>query len=199
MAMAILALFASSSIAAQLPLDILDGTARDVHVQVEGSGDLSIVGQSFGPEFPATYSASGNIGTLVISAETHELMLAGSFPPIPGTFTPIIIEFDLTTFEATSQPASGAMGSGQIGESFTQHALDSLATGGFIGPDLPPLFCTSQAYVDYACTIAPAFCGQTCTLVPGEPYDPATGLVNLVGIETQYGCDGASLCFGPFD
>jgi len=199
-AIAIVWSFAPQFVFAQSPppLDILDGTLRNVLVQLEGSADPSIVGQDFGAEFPATYSASENIGTLVISAATHELMLAGGYPPVPGSFTPITIQFDLTTFEATSQPASGAMGSGQIGGAFTQQALDTLTVGGFAGPDLPPLFCTSQAQLDDACLIVPLFCGQVCTIVPGAPYDPATGLMNLVGVLTESGCDG-SLCSGPFD
>ncbi len=83
-AIAILALIFASPIVGQVPLDVLDATPRDVLVQVEGSADQSIVGQAFGVEHPATYSASGNIGTLMISAETHEQMLAGGFPSPPS-------------------------------------------------------------------------------------------------------------------
>ena len=90
------------------------------------------------------------------------------------------------------------MGAGPTGEAFTQKELDTAALSGFMGPDTPPLFCTSQAQVDGLCMFEPSLCGQTCTIVPGYPYDPATGLVNMIGIETVYGCDG-SICFGPFD
>jgi len=181
------------------PLDLLDPAPRDVLVHVESSADPAAVSQSFGPGLPATYSANGNVGTLVIPVESHEQMFDGSaLPVIPNTFTEIVIEFDLTTFEAVSQPASGAYGSGQIGGSFTQRVLDTAADGGFMGPDVPALFCTSQAQVDSACMSAPSFCGQTCTLVPGAAYDPITGLLNLIGIETESGCDGA-ICSGPFD
>src|SRR5690606_18567928 len=114
------------------------------------SVDLAVVGASFGPAFPATYSASGNIGTLVISAETHEQMRAGALDPVPSTFTPIVIQFDLTTLSATSLPASGALASGPISTSFTQGALDTSGVAGFVGPDVAPFFCTSQAEVDAA-------------------------------------------------
>ena len=191
--------FAANAAAGSIPLDLLDPTPRDVLVQVENSLDLAVVGQSFGDAFPATYSASGNIGTLVISAETHELMNEGFLaPPVAGSFTPIVIEFDLNTFEAMSQPASGAFSGGPISSSFTQQSLDTLGVAGFVGPGFAPLFCTSQQEVDDACLIAPVFCGLVCTIVPGLPYDPMTGLVNLVGRQTEAGCDGA-VCSGPFD
>jgi hypothetical protein len=180
------------------PFDLFNPVARDVLVYLETSSDLAIVGQTFGPGLPATYSASGNIGTLVIPPESHELMAADLFTPVPGSYTPVIVEFDLTTFEATTQPASGANASGPISEGFSQRALDTTALGGFIGPTAPPLFCTSQSQVDTLCSLVPSLCGQTCTIVPGNAYDPVTGLVNLIGIESVSGCDG-SICSGPFD
>jgi hypothetical protein len=179
------------------PLDVFDPTPRNVFVQIEGSSSLGTVGQTFGPAVPATWSASGNTGTLTISAATHEQMRGGG-QGVPGSFTPIVFQIDLTTLQATSQPASGALVSGQTSFSFTQQALGTTTTAGYMGPSVPPLFCTSQADVDQACMFIPMFCGQTCTLVPGNVYDPGTGKVNLVGRETQYGCDG-SFCQGPFD
>ena len=180
------------------PLDVLDPSPRSVLVQVENSSNLATVGQSFGPAFPATWSVSGNTGTLTISAATHEQMRSGGLDPVPGTFTPILIEIDLTSLEASSPIASGALASGGISFSFVQQALGSTTTGGFAGPSVPPLFCSSQAQIDQICQSVPSFCGQTCTLVPGSAYDPVSGRVNLVGRETQSGCDG-SLCQGPFD
>jgi hypothetical protein len=184
------------------PLDTSDSTLRNVFVQVETSSNLGTVGQTFGPAYPATWSASGNTGTLTISAATHEEMrTAGtSFTPVPSSFTPIVVALDLTTLEATSQVASGAMTSGQLGFAFTQQVLGTTATAGYAsGGNAPaPLFCTSQAQVDQWCQIVPQLCGMTCNLVPGDAYDPVTGEVNLVGRETQQGCDGG-VCQGPFD
>ena len=84
---------------AAVPLRILDTTSRAVFVEIESSSNIDTVGQSFGgPVYPASYSATGGIGTLVISAATHEAMYAGNFPaPVPGSFTPIVIEIDLAT------------------------------------------------------------------------------------------------------
>jgi hypothetical protein len=197
---AALALLLSSPAHAQggAPLDISDPTPRNVFVQVESSSSLGTVGQTFGPAFPATWSASGNTGTLTISVETHEQMRAGDWQPIPDTFDPIVFQIDLTTLEATSQPASGAIQSGQLGLGFTQQVLSTTGTAGYAGPSVPPLFCTSQAEIDMFCMFVPSFCGQTCTIVPGNEYDPDTGEINLVGRETQSGCDGG-VCQGPFD
>ena len=169
---------------AQTPLDVFDPTPRDVLVQANVS-------------FIATYSASGNTGTLVIPVAAHEQMRSGFLDPVPTTFTPITIDIDLTTFEATSSPASGAMSSGPISLSFATGVLDTTALAGFMGPSVPPLFCTSQAEVDAFCMVVPLFCGQVCTIVPGVNYNGSTGEVQLVGSESQQGCDGA-VCSGPF-
>lgn len=198
-AVSISALLVALPVAGQGPLDLLNGTARNVQVQIEASGDPAIVGQDFGPAIQAVYSASGNIGTLTISAEAHEQIYANAFPPpVPGSFTDIIIEFDLTTFEATSQPASGAFAGGQLSSSFTQNALSTAAPAGFLGPNLPSLFCTSQMQVDTLCMSVPIVCGEICTTVAGSQYDPGTGLVNLVGSQAESGCDGG-ICTGPVD
>lgn len=196
---ALAALLGALPATAQAPLDVLDPTPRDVLLQFEISANLATVGQTFGPTFPATYSVSGNTGTLVISTATHELIRSGGgWSPVPGSFTPIVFAIDLTTLEATSQPAGGQIESGPVTLAFTQNVLDTTALGGFMGPDVPSFFCTSQQEVDDACLLVPIFCGQVCTIVPGSPYDPATGRVNLIGSETQTGCDGA-VCSGPFD
>lgn len=183
---------------ASVPLRILDTPARAVFVEIENSSNIDTLGQSYGPVFPATYSASGGVGTLVISAATHEAMYSGDFPaPVPGSFTPIVIEIDLATRHATSQVASGAFASGPLTGSFTQGVLQSNAVLGVIVSGVPPFTCASQAQVDFLCTIAPQFCGKTCSLVSGSAYDPATGKVNLVGSRTESGCDGG-VCQGPF-
>ena len=183
---------------ASIPLRILDTPARAVFVEIESSSDIDAVGQSYGPVFPATYSATGSVGTLVISAATHEAMYAGYIPaPVSGSFTPIVIEIDLATRHATSQVASGGFASGQLTGGFSQGVLQSNAVLGVIVSGVPPFTCTSQAQVDFLCTIAPQFCGKTCSFVSGSAYDPATGKVNLVGSRTESGCDGG-VCQGPF-
>lgn len=183
-----------------LPVDVLDPRPREVLVQLEESSDLAVVGQVFGPPFPAAYAVNGNTGTVTISVETHETMRSGllGMLPVPGSFTPIVIEIDLTTLEATSPPASGALENPPLSFDFTQNTLDTTATLGFVGPNTAPVACTSQQQIDDVCALFGIFCGKVCTLVPGSGYDPVRGELNLVGSETQVGCDGAP-CDPPID
>ena len=169
-------------------------------VQVESSSDLAVVGQSFGPAFPASWSVSGNTGTLTISAATHEQMRAEAADslPVPGTFTPIVIQIDLTSLEATSQVASGQLVSGpsraRLHAAGARHHGDGRVRGTERAAALLHLAAADRP----ALPVHSGFCGQTCTLVPGSAYDPASGEINLVGRETQSGCDG-TVCQGPFD
>jgi hypothetical protein len=158
------------------PLDLNDPTPRAVLVEVENSPGSATVGQSFqAPPQPASYSASGGIGTLVIPVESHQaLRLSPGLPPVPGSFTPLVIAIDLATGAATSQPASGAQACCGLTFSFTMNALSTSGLAGFTNSGL---FCTA---------------GPGCTLVPGASYDPLTGKLNLVGSQTQEGCDGPS-------
>jgi hypothetical protein len=183
--------------AASEPLDLNDPTPRSVLFQVESSTNPATVGQSYGPSLPATYSASGGTGTLVIPVESHEA-LRGGLTPVPGTFTPIVIQIDLATLAATSQPAGGQASDGQLSFSFSLRALTTNGTVGFVGPNFtPPLVCTSQQQIDEFCQFFPPICGKTCIQVAGSPFDPGSGKVNLVGGEDQSGCDG-TVCQGPF-
>lgn len=194
-----LLLVPSSEARSRTPLDVFDPTSRSVEFAVEISPEPNVVGQTFGPARSASWSSDGSTGTLIIAAATHEeLRTGGGWTAVPGSFEPIVIEIDLATLEATSLPASGAIQSGNLSSSFTQNALDSTAVVGYIGPDVEPFICTSQAEVDALCAVAPEFCGQACIPVAGSAYDPDSGLVNLVGSETRTDCDGGQ-CFGPYD
>lgn len=190
-----LGLLPSAARAQGTPLDVTNPTSRAVFVQLENSANRAIVGQSFGPPFSASWSVSGNTGTVTISAETFEEMLDIGMPPVPESFTPLVIEIDRTSLQATSQVANAGYDNGAAWLTIELQALDTTATGGFVGPTAPPLFCQSQLQVDQACQFFPVFCGQTCNLVPGSPYDPASGRVNLIGVEIRDGCDG-SFCPG---
>lgn len=196
-----LALLCASAANAQggAPLDVTDPMTRVVFVEFENSSNLGVVGQSFGPPFPATWSVTGNTGIVALSAETHEESYGTMpWPPVPNGFTSFLIHIDLTTLEATSLPATAAWDSGSTSLRWDYHPLDTTATGGFIGPNIGPLFCTSQQQAEDFCQVLPfpPPCLLTCTLVPGSPYDPVTGRVNLIGIREESGCDGP--CSGPF-
>src|SRR5262245_25022943 len=97
--------------------------------------------------------------------------------------------------EGGGPTTSGQLANPPLAMSFVTSPLATTATGGFISTT--ELFCSSQAQVDALCPIVPFLCGQTCVLVPGAPYDPATGKLHLVGPEQVQGCDGG-VCSGPF-
>jgi hypothetical protein len=196
---------ASASLAT-VPLDLQDPSPRPVLVEWENSTDPSAVGVTYAPPVGASYSASGNVGTLVIPIESHETIrtvVGGEAEP--GTFSSVTIEIDLTTFEVTSQTANGtvpiAVGS-TYGYSFTQNPLTSNGTAGFAyvpGPGIGlPQFCASQAEVDAQCPTNPAYCGVTCNVVAGAAYEASSGEVNMVGTDDQLHCAGACIPFLTF-
>ncbi len=67
---------------------------------------------------------------------------------------------------------------------------------GIVSPisDYYNYYCPDQAWVDEQCLDNSFYCGKTCTPILGLPYDPHTGLVNLVGSETRMTC--ARCCCG---
>jgi hypothetical protein len=180
------------------PLDPFDATPRPIRVELETSTNLDVVGATFGAPVDASYAVSGGIGTITIPIASHEQMRDnGGLPPVPGTYTPLVIHIDLSDLSASSESASGTVGVGSLFQSFLMHPLGSDTLAGHFSNQNTPLFCTSQADVDAACQQTPSLCGQTCVIVPGAAYDPVTGKLNMVGAETISGCDG-SLCIGPF-
>ncbi len=192
---------ASASLAT-IPLDVQDPTPRTILVERENSTDRSVVGVSYGPPVEASYSASGNVGTLVMPIASHETMRSdGGLVPDPGTFSTLTIEIDLTTLEVTSQTATGTLligGTPGYGYAFTQNPLTSNGTVGYITGNMffvSPFICTSQAEVDALCVNNPALRGETCEFVAGAGYDAASGKVNLVGDEEQIVCPGG--CLAP--
>lgn len=115
------------------PLDVSDPTPRPIHVAFEDSVDPGVVGASFGPELAAFYSEQAGIGTISIPVSSHEAARSGGSTAVPGSFTPVVIEVDLGSLEATSQPASGAVELFPgTGFSFTQHALGTTTVAGYV-------------------------------------------------------------------
>ena len=158
-------------------LNLLDPSTREVFVELEISSDLSVVGQSYGPPVSALYSASGGIGTLVIPVESHQELI-----PFPGELQPVVIEIDLVDFSAVSSTSG-------LDPVLLAAFSEDLGTGtlaGYALVELQPVFCTSQQEIDDECLINPLYCGATCVLVPGAPYDPNTGKINMVGAETIF-------------
>jgi len=191
---------ALASLAGAAPLNIGDPAPRSVRLHFETSSDPATIGESFDSGWLATWSVVGNVGRVELSVETHEQARETqeglNMAAVPGSFAAFVVEIDLTTLEATTLGTTGILTNGTQSFGFTTHILDTTATGGIIGPDTPPLFCSSQQEVDDLCVFVPILCGQICTLVPGAAYDLTSGELNLIGSEEQSGCDGA-VCFDP--
>jgi hypothetical protein len=162
------------------PLDVSDPTPRTIQIEFEISVNPATAGQTWSAPFEATYSATGNTGTVVVSASeyasaiaTHDLDYFGvlmSWSLVPGSATAFRLDIDLSTLEATAQTASyevlltGLPVPDQFGT--VTRELSTTATAGFAFlPQFPgfPFFCTP------------------CIPVPGGPYNPATGTLNAVG------------------
>lgn len=168
------------------PLDLANPTPRAILVEFEISSNPSTIGQVYSQPYAATYSATGNTGTVVISAPVYETAiqtndldyfnsaLFGTL--VPGTSTEFRLEIDLTTGFATAQTlsyqATVQVPSTQTGTLTRQ--LSTSATAGYAFLPSPPGF--------------PFFC-TPCTPVLGAAYAPATGKLNAVGSDRFLSAD----------
>ncbi len=186
---------------AQEPLDLSNQTARTVWVHFEESSDPTVIGQTFGPPFPATYWVEGNTGKLQVASTWHrQLRMGGYTSDYSVSASALQFEIDLTTLEASSRLATARLvimrGAGIFyTTAMTQSALGTNTPAGLISGSHTTRFCPDQAYVDQLCSEDSDYCGETCTPISGLPYDPDTGLVNLVGSERNQTCDRC--CCGP--
>lgn len=155
---------ATSSSFAQTPLDVFDPTPRTILVRMEQTPDPAILGITYSDAVEAAYSVSGNIGTIEIAPEAYFQMRLDEYmqyaPGAWGTGSSLIIEIDLMTLEATSQAAN-------------------FSYFWFVGAGI-----MNEAYFaqDVLATDVSA------PVYPGHLYDPGTGRINLVGIETSQFC-----------
>jgi hypothetical protein len=188
-AVLVLLLLASSSALAQQPLDLANSAARPVLVEIETSAALDVVGVQFSDPLPASFSVVANVGRVVIDSATYEAFLLEGTSGAQITASDFVVEIDLATLETVNNPASsGTVILAHAGYAFTR-TLDTQRVAGFAnGGPAGPLHCSSQQEIDDLCLIVPDYCGVLCVIVPGAPYDSATGKVNLVGFENQDGC-----------
>jgi hypothetical protein len=177
----------SAQHAQAVPLDLLDVAPRTIVAEF-----------TYGGPQAAQYSVTGGVGEVHLSPESHQQVRPSFIEPVPESFTPLVLHIDLADGSATSELATGGYASPPLSETFVQGPLSTDAVAGFVsGNSLPPLFCTSQQQVNEWCLLVPLFCGAVCNPVAGSAYDPATGVLELVGPEERVGCDGA-VCAGPF-
>lgn len=169
------------------PVDLADPTPRAIQVEFEVSDDPAVVGQTWSAPFEATYSAAGNVGTVVIPApvytaaiRTHDLDyydLLFAWSLVLGSASSFRLDIDLTTLEATAQTAGYqiAIDNPSIppqNGTLTRDLATTTTAGYTLHPSFGdfPLFCDSDEIVP-------------CLFVPGAPYDPATGELNAVGLD----------------
>ena len=174
------------------PLNLADPTPRTIQVEFEISVDPGTVGQTYSESFVGTYSATGNTGTVVISSavyeaaiETHDLDYFDTIMTwslINGSASDFTLEIDLTTMEATAQPLS-----------YQVLITDPVPTpqNGTVTRDLSTTGSAGFAFLPQFPGF-PFFC-DTCTLVPGAPYDPVTGKINSLGSDDLVAPDIPSL------
>ncbi len=174
------------AVAGAQPLDLADPTSRAIQVEFEISADPATVGQTYSTSFDATYSATGNIGTVVISGAEYEsaiqafdldyfdFILTGTV--VSASASDFVLEIDLTTLEGTALPFSYQISITspvqQIGT--VTRNLSTIALAGFaFVPEIPGF---------------PVFC-DFCLIVDGAPYDPTTGKINAVGSDQIVSAD----------
>jgi hypothetical protein len=164
--------------AAAQPLNLADPTPRTIQVQFETSLAPGTIGQTYSAPYAAQYSATGNVGTVVIpravyeaAIQTHGLdyfdsMMTWSL--ISGSAADFILDIDLTTLQASAHTlvyhVSITIPVQQDGT--VTRNLGTTTTAGYTYLPQYPGF--------------PFFCA-TCVLVPGAAYDPVTGKLNAVG------------------
>jgi hypothetical protein len=171
--------WALPALAAAEPLDVSDPTPRAIQIEFEISQSPTVIGQTWSAPFSATYSASGNTGTVVVSAAEYAAAIATKnldyfevitdWSLVPGTATAFQVDIDLTTLEATAQTASYEV-SLDISPAQNGDVTRMLSTTGLAGFGVHPSF-----------PGFPFFCTASCLIVPGAPYDPLTGRLNAVG------------------
>lgn len=162
------------------PLDLNNPTPRTIRVEFEISWNPQTIGQVYSTPVPATYSVTGNTGTVVIAAadhaaaiQTHDLDYFGylmTWSLVGGSATPFTLHIDRTTLQGTAEPSSYGISITsplqQLGD--VDRVLSTTATAGFSLLPQYPMF-------PFSCV--------TCILVAGVPYNPTTGKINAVGAD----------------
>jgi len=155
------------------PLDISNLAPRSIRIEAPGSAlQLSA---SYGP-------GGASQGQVQISGEEYERYLdeVGDSPggiPVPGSFSDVVLSFDLSSLSVTAAPIEGRVdiAVGPLADLVRTLGTDRTA-GSQVVQVAPGVFFT--IYCDGPTVFGP------CQIVPGEPFDPATGEFKLVGDDT---------------
>lgn len=173
--LALVALLAPRAAAA--PLDLDDPTPRPVDVEFDQeSDDFTAQGGSYSTPLRGSFESDGNIAYVTISgpdlAVKIDQLLGGILTTLPETFSDYVIAIEVATRAVLAADASGTIHT-DFGDFDVTQIASSAEVAGFRLADIfgyeLPAFCMS---------------GALCTIVPGAPYDPATGRMNAVGVIT---------------
>ena len=160
------------------PLDVFDPTQRPIRIEFEISANPGTIGQTWSAPFEATYAASGNTGTVVVSAAAYASAIAtqqldyvsalAAWTLVSGSASELRLAIDLTTLQATAQPAhySVSLAISPPQDGVVTRNLATTTVAGFA-------FLPSPAGFPFYCV--------PCVPVPGAPYDPVTGRLNAIG------------------
>src|SRR5262249_20058447 len=172
--MAVRAILATSTAQAR-PLDLADPTPRQIRVEIDQElHDYAAIGGAYSLPIPASFTSDGTTATITVDGSAAAAFVTdyfnGAIGTVPGSFSDYVITIDVASGAITSAHVSGTLDTAIGAVPFDQTASSDAVAGftifPFMGFDFP-LFCDS---------------GAECTIVPGAPYDPATGRANAVGI-----------------
>ena len=171
----LLALLLPCSIAAAAPLDLGDPTPRTVLVEFdEDSTDLAAIGSLYGAPIEASFTSDGVTATIAVPGVALEALVdsvfVGTATAVPGSFSDYVLQIDVATGEVLAADVSGDIQVVLLGVLQLTQTASSTTLAGF-------------QFIDLLGVLIPEFCtgGVGCTIVPGLPYDPATGTANAVG------------------
>jgi hypothetical protein len=167
------ALVTSTAIAG--PLNLADPTSRQIRVEVDQElHDYAAIGGAYSLPIPASFASDGTTATITVDGSAAAAFVDdffnGAVGTVPGSFSDYVVTIDVASGAVTSAHVSGTLDTVLGPVSFDQTASSDAIAGftifPFMGFDFP-LFCDT---------------GEGCTIVPGAPYDAATGRANAVGI-----------------
>jgi hypothetical protein len=168
-------LFGAALPARSVPVDLTDPTPRTVLVEVdEFLDDYGAIGAMFGTPVEAQFQSDGVTALVTVPGDVIESLVAqvfaGSATVVPGSFSDYLVEIDVASGAVLSASIDGQVTVPILGTIALAQTASSTQLAGFTLTNIfgftVPIFCTS---------------GTACTLVPGLPYDPATGQLNAVG------------------
>ncbi len=173
LAIAMLVAVGVPSSARAQPLDTSNLAVRPILIEAPG----------FAVQLSGTYGPGGpSQGEVQISGAEYERYLdeVGDSPggvPVPGSFSDVVLTFDLSSLSVAAAPIEGQVDImvGPLAD--LVRTLGTERTAGYQVVQIAP-----GVFVTIFCD-GPTVFGP-CEIVPGEPFDPVTGELKMVGDDT---------------